>query len=474
MRLFYPLLLLLFCSNVFAQTLPVERSVDWTLAGLRDTTTNGFITIDMHERGVMGDGTTPNDTILQSVFADLSDDGAILIFPAGDFLFNQTIDVPDNTLIKGHGADATTFTIDLGGSGHSIRIQGSGSKSLTSSISAFASKDSSFVIAAQPAGFVAGDWVQIIQDDYDLVTSDWAEHTVGQIVRINAINGNRILLESPLRMDYDPDRLPYIQRIEPAKNVGIGCLKIHRLDNTAPEQSSNVYFARAVNCWVSNIESENCTFSHVKANQSSNLSISGSYFHHAFGYGGGGRAYGVMLQSTSNECLVEDNIFRHLRHSMILQSGANGNVFAYNYSLDPYWSTIPNDAAGDLVIHGNYTYGTCLNRTSVEILSLTIPMDRMARTTPFSETEPVGMAFSSAPTTRPLKTWSATKSRTPAFPTTWLTIPYRVADISFMEITIKEISTLRARMHCRTPLMPIPTGLHLSPRINGRASALQM
>jgi hypothetical protein len=63
-----------------------------------------------------------------------------------------------------------------------------------------------------------------------------------------------------------------------------------------------------------------------------------------------------MLHFTSNECLIEDNIFEHLRHSMILQAGANGNVFSYNYSFDPFWSTFPNNAAGDMVIHGNYPY----------------------------------------------------------------------------------------------------------------------
>jgi hypothetical protein len=41
---------------------------------------------------------------------------------------------------------------------------------------------------------------------------------------------------------------------------------------------------------------------------------------------------------------------------MLLQAGANGNVFAYNYSFDPFWSSIPNNSAGDMVLHGNYVY----------------------------------------------------------------------------------------------------------------------
>lgn len=352
----YLILFLLFSLKGFAQTLSHERSVDWTLAGLKDTISNGLVEIDMQELGAMGNGTTPNDSIIGYVLSKVGETGAILHFPAGNFLFNKTINVQSNVIIKGDGAENTSFTMDLGGKNHSFNIQGYSVKSDTSSLTESAPKDSSFVMVNNVDNFSPGDWVQIIQIDSDLVFSSWAEKNVGQIVQIKSIFNNKIIFRSPLRMDYDTVRLPYLIKIIPAKNVGIECLKIIRVDDTAPEQTSNINFTYAVNCWVTGIESENCTFSHIQVNQSSNLYISKSYFHDAFGYGGDGRAYGVMLQATSNECRVENNIFKHLRHSMILQSGANGNVFAYNYSFDPYWDTQPNDAAGDIVIHGNYTY----------------------------------------------------------------------------------------------------------------------
>lgn len=354
-RIFY-LLFLLICVSGFSQTLPLSRSVDWTLAGLRDTTTNGFIEIDMQAQGVVGNGTTPNDSIVGNVLSSITTSGAILNFPSGNFLFNNTINIPNNIIIKGEGAEVTSFTMDLGGTGHSFRIQGQAINSDTTSIINFSTKDSNFVIVSDPNSFSTGDWIQIVQYDSDLVTSSWAENTVGQIVKVKTISGSKIVLESPLRMDYDTTRSPYILKVIPAENVGIECLKIHRIDNTAPQQSSNIFFSYAVNCWVSGIESENCTFSHIQTNRSSNLHVSKSYFHHGFEYGGGGRAYGVILQATSNECLVENNIFEHLRHSMIVQSGANGNVFSYNYSFDPYWESTPNNSSGDLVLHGNYVY----------------------------------------------------------------------------------------------------------------------
>jgi hypothetical protein len=45
---------------------------------------------------------------------------------------------------------------------------------------------------------------------------------------------------------------------------------------------------------------------------------------------------------------------------MILQAGANCNVFAYNYSEEPYWTEVnpllPSNSSGDMVLHGNYPY----------------------------------------------------------------------------------------------------------------------
>ena len=342
--------------NNYAQTLPNSRLVDWTIAGLRDTSTLGFQVIDMQVAGAVGDGVTPNDIVLSNAIALVTSNGAILEFSKGNFLFNNAISLPSNIIIKGQGADSTTFIMDLGGSGHSITVVGSSLNNDTTSLSQTAIKDSASIHVIDTSGFSIGDWVQIIQVDTDLVTSSWAYNTVGQIVKITNIVNNKLILDSPLRMDFDLNRSPFIKKIIPIENVGIECLKIHRLDSTSPQQSSNIYFKNVVNSWVSGIESQNCSYSHVEGRNTSNLYINKSYFHHGFGYGGGGRAYGVILHSTTNECLIEDNVFEHLRHSMIVQSGANGNVFSYNYSLDPYWDSSPNDAAGDMVLHGNYPY----------------------------------------------------------------------------------------------------------------------
>ncbi len=60
-----------------------------------------------------------------------------------------------------------------------------------------------------------------------------------------------------------------------------------------------------------------------------------SYFHHSFSYGGGGSGYGVSFGRHVTDALCENNVFNHLRHAMIIQVGAAGCVFGYNYSINP-------------------------------------------------------------------------------------------------------------------------------------------
>lgn len=357
-------LLLLSCclflaSLNYAQTLPSNRATDWTLAGYRGQMPTFNTVLDIQNFGGVGDGVVVNDTALQNALTALGGNSGIIEFPSGTFLFNSTIDLPDSVILRGNGANNTTIQSDLGGSGHSIRISGASVSSDTTMFITAATKDSMYIEVNNPSLFAAGDWFKIIQNDstfVDYTQWSWALKRVGQVVQIDSILGNRIYLRSPLRLDYDLVRTPYMLKMIPKMNVGIECLKIDRIDDTSPQQTSSIYYNYAVNCWVTGVESNKCNNAHVNAFHSANLYVARSYFHHGHEYGGGGRAYGVMLQSTTSECLIENNIFEHLRHSMIVQTGANGNSFAYNYSWDPFWDGSTSNSAGDAVCHGTYTY----------------------------------------------------------------------------------------------------------------------
>lgn len=344
---------------VFAssQNIPTERTIDWTIAGLKDTTTQNFTQIDVADWGLIGDSVTANDSVFNILLDSIQNKKTIINFGIGAYLFKNTIRLKSNTILKGESLNDTELILNLDSVGHGILINGLIENQTNTSITQSAFKNGNSMHVIDTSGFKIGDWIKVGKKDDMLVTShSWALGTVGQILQIENISNNEITLSSALRLNYLLSDSVYLIKIKPIENVGIECLKINRIDETPNEQSSNIRLNYAVNCWVSGIESFKCTFSHVEARNSSNLFIGNSYLHHAHNYGGGGRAYGVMLHLTSNECLIENNIFEHLRHSMIVQAGANANVFTFNYSHDPYWSQFPNDAAGDIVLHGNYVY----------------------------------------------------------------------------------------------------------------------
>jgi len=350
-------LLLLGHLIVNAQTLPVSRSVDWSLAGHKGAFLEPSTIIDFSAVGGIGNGVTPNDSAMSNALNALAGDSAIIFIPNGTYFFTQPINLVENVIIRGESSAGTTLLFDLINPNDLITLEG-GPTGDMATIMADVKKDSLILVLDDATAFQVGDYVEIMEDDSVLVTSSWAVGTTGQIIQIDSMSGNAVFLASPLRRSFTTAQNARLLKLAMKSNTGIESLKVLRLDSTS-QQTSNINFEYTVNCWVKCIESVNSNFAHIEVRKSTNLEISGSYMHHAFSYGNGGKGYGVMIQFASGECLVKENIFDSLRHAMILQAGANGNVFAYNYSKSSFWtgvSPLPPNSSGDMVLHGNYPY----------------------------------------------------------------------------------------------------------------------
>lgn len=163
-------------------------------------------------------------------------------------------------------------------------------------------------------------------------------------------------------------------KIYEEENAGIEDLYIVRIDEGElpdSEKGHNILIQNCENCWVSGVESYRPVKHHIDIKNSNHIEVRGCYFHGAQDYGEGGAGYGVLCDN-SNSCLIEDNIFDHLRHSMLVQNEANYNVFGYNYSIGAEQSgfTFPLDLwilgvidliesnfSGDMVCHGHPSGG---------------------------------------------------------------------------------------------------------------------
>ena len=128
----------------YSQIIPNHRNYRWEYFGLQDTSTSNFNNIDLSNYGFNSSGLMPNDSLLSSIiniFSSGSAAGVILNFPSGSYLFNQTISLPGNIVLKGKGADSTILKFDLNGTGNAIEVIGSASND-TSHLSQNAFKDS--------------------------------------------------------------------------------------------------------------------------------------------------------------------------------------------------------------------------------------------------------------------------------------------------------------------------------------------
>lgn len=349
--------ILLLSFNSAAQTVPSERLTDWTKVGLQGEKVYPTEEINFLDEGGIADGLTANDAIISSILTAHTGDSILIYFPAGTYFFESTIALQSNIVLKGESAGTSFLTFNLGGSDHCIRSTGAPTAD-TSDVVAAISKDQNSCMVQSTSTLAAGDWVKIIDEDSLKITSSWSEHKTGQLMQIENRVGDELFFKSIFRRDYLIEESPRLIKLTMRENIGIENLSITRLDVTT-SQTDNVHFRYTVNSWVDCIRSYSSNFSHVRMEFANNCEVTGSYFKDGFDYGEGGRAYGVVCQFASGDCLINTNIFEHLRHSMLLQAGANGNVYSYNYSFDPYWTDVgvlPDNSAGEITLHGNYVY----------------------------------------------------------------------------------------------------------------------
>lgn len=350
----------LFCmlyTIAYTQVIPAHRKTAWHLSGLTATYQEPLTCIDFTQNGGVSDGVTPNDAALSALLNTLlAGDSLCVYFPDGEYLFTQKIKLKSNVFLKGQSRDATIFKLNMNTAQDAIEFAGSQTND-TTFLQATAFKDSAYFSVFNPGIFSVGDMVYVSDNDSSLVTSGWALGSTGQLIEIIQIMGNVLHVKSPLRRDFFIQQKPYVRKLNMLQNAGIENVTLLRMDSTA-SQTDNIHLLYARNIRLSCLKSLKCNFSHIGVRYSSNILVNNSYFSESFGYGGGGRAYGVMLHFGTGECLIAENHFNYLRHAMILQAGANGNVFAYNYSRNPFWTGtgLPSNSAGDMVLHGNYAY----------------------------------------------------------------------------------------------------------------------
>jgi hypothetical protein len=364
MRKFYLFIIsILICYSSFSQQLTATYGVgsvklDWQRAGFPGDTIISYPTVvDITAFGADNTGASSTNTAFTNAVNSLSGTNGVIYFPPGNYLFTNRIVLRSGLILRGAGSANTTLTFDLGAaSADLIFVQGSAGTNtpITSTVQQYGNQ----ITVTDPNIASAGSFIKIYQNnEASLINDSWADNTVGQISYLKSKSANTFSFYTRHRRAIPLNGAPVAQVLNMVKGVGIECLKIKRLDtDPTVDQTTNIRFNYAAFCWVKGVESDSTNFAHITISNSSNIEVTGSYFHGSFSYGTGGVGYGVVCHLSTGDCLIENNIFQNLRHAMLLQAGSNGNVYSYNYSLQQKRTELPADAAGDIVLHGNYPY----------------------------------------------------------------------------------------------------------------------
>ncbi len=369
-KLFTCTLLLLKLFSV-AQTIPANRIFNWRHSGHEGTIPSPTQIIDITSFGGVGDNVTDNSVFLQNAIAS-SPGAKVIFFPAGNFVFNSSINLDDSIVMRGSSSDSSKLIFDFAGAiGNGINIIGTVG-SFVNVISG-AERYNYFVTVDDPSSFSSGDFAEIQETNgtWDTQPISWADNSVGQMMKITRINSDTLFFDEQLRINYDYSLTPIVRKIIPKREIGIECLKISRRDSVHVGVCFNINLSHATNCWIKGNEIATSIGSHIEVDACSNITIKNNFIHHNFEYDGTStHGYGITLFGHTGQCRIENNIMRHLRHSFSLQCGANGNVIAYNYSSDPNRSEFPADFGADISMHGHYTYANLFEGNIVQNIQI--------------------------------------------------------------------------------------------------------
>ncbi|NQT27309.1 T9SS type A sorting domain-containing protein [candidate division KSB1 bacterium] len=349
--------------SLHAEILKESRRIDWE-AGIPHAFPIPEDTVDIFDYAAYGDGENDDGPAFQDAIDDLGTWGGVVWIPEGIYLINQTLTINHGVILAGEGADRSDIQFDLeGASDNCIEIltydYGNESPVLSGCV-----KGSQKLVVANPEYFTQGAFVEIYQNnDPDLMYTDsewdqsWAQEALGQIIPLEGISGDTLLLQNALYHDYNPDLNPVIRTLGMVQHAGIEKLHLERLD---AGDGHTVLIKNAAYCRFQFNESEMGYRAHFYFDGCFRCELRRNYIHHSHDYGGGGHGYGTDNIGHTTGNLIIDNVFHHLRHSMMVHVGATGNVFAYNYSSERA------NGLCDISLHGHWPNNNLFESNVVE------------------------------------------------------------------------------------------------------------
>lgn len=346
---------------------PESRLPDFSLAGYHRgerPIPDVAVTSNVKDFGAVGDGVA-DDTRAFEKAIEATDAGAILV-PAGRYVITATLKIrKPNIVIRGEGPDRTVLYIPkslqqlLPSDGYTaqgvlklkysfggafIEVRGNDGLQKVGDLTARSSRGASVLVCENASDLASGDWVQLRQKlDADLgrhvhAGQDAGEDTLARprtiewVARVVEVDGDRVTVDRPLRLDARPEWGATLHRYRPTvEEVGIENLAfefagVPKKKHLLEEGFNALQFGDVFNCWVRNVlfidadmglkvggarhfQAEDLVFAESKR--------TGMTGHHA-----------IWAVSHSQECLFQRfRVETTYIHDLTVEGFAHGNVF---------------------------------------------------------------------------------------------------------------------------------------------------
>jgi len=353
---------------------------------------NAPVVANVRTLGAKGDGTTDDTAAFLAAIKQAAGKGAVLI-PAGHYILSRHLVLPSGTVLRGAGPDQTTleFSKPLNETVGTLTDVGSSAWSWSGGLiwigppdtfgadgkvtraqpdrvqdweywrpgtalaqaAGTAKRGDITLTVDQPGGLKAGQFVVMTWENpadasllkhiaahpsmeaYDWASAKWLlppQYPQFQWpVEIKAVNGDRVTLAQPLRVDIRPEWKVALH--EPGGFVQEAGVEGLHLVMRAPREHKHlkcvgwngIFFNRAYNCWARDVQitgAENpVLFSAAKNCTAAGLKIDGEQMNH----------HSIAVRVNTADCLVQDFVIAgmwRVKHGINIEWLSSGNVYS--------------------------------------------------------------------------------------------------------------------------------------------------
>ncbi len=306
---------------------------NWTAVGVQGGIPDVDVFARIEDFGGRANDDRDNAKALQDACnaAGRAGGGAVLLGEGTYHLDGKVLITHSGVVIRGAGRNKTKIVIRYNGTENRITdgiiTFAGGDSGEQRLLSADAARGDTELSLEDVTGLAAGDWLMVDARSTErwrgLIGSRSRHNPRMAIVRIEAINGHKVTINQPLRIDFPVADEASVSAMAPTQRCGIEDVYLTQVRRQP--KICTVLFIRAVNCWGRRVTVEWTGRMPLYGSHTKWMEIRDCEFSNAHDMGGGGTAY--VGWQYSSDCLMENVTTRRMRHAPNLDWSCSGCVF---------------------------------------------------------------------------------------------------------------------------------------------------